>query len=368
MNLNYKYRMYPNKAQANELESIIETHRRLWNYALAEREDHYKTTGKSLSYFTQTKNLTQRRKSDEYLSKCNARSLNLTLRRLEKAFAAFFRRLKEGEKKAGYPRFKARGELTSFAIINGNGCKVVSGDKLSVTGVGMIKVKWHRSLPDDSVVKQVVISKEGSKWYSCFLIETAGNNHVKPCGTGEVGVDLGLETFATTSDGESLGTSRNLEGCIKRIKSLQRKKSRCKRGSARRRKLGNQIASIHASVKNRRSDTHKKTASYLLDSYETVVVEDLNVAGMLKNKHLARRISDAGWAGFVSTLESQAARRGGTVVRVNPAYTSQDCSSCGKRVKKPLSQRSHNCPYCGISLHRDHNAAKNILKKAAAVS
>ena len=186
------------------------------------------------------------------------------------------------------------------------------------------------------------------------------------CGTGIVGVDVGILTFVATSEGEQLGTSKVLAAELRRLRIAQRHLSRCQKGSNRRKIAKEKVAAIHRTIRNTRGWHAYAVANHLLDDNGTIAVEKLNVKGMMQNGNLARSIADASWAGFRQKLESVADARGGTVVAVKAAGTSQECSGCGKTVKKKLSDRVHNCPHCGLVLDRDVNAAINIRNRAIA--
>jgi putative transposase len=176
----------------------------------------------------------------------------------------------------------------------------------------------------------------------------------------ETGIDLGLESFATLADGSQIANPRLLRLAERRLKRAQRRVSRRKQGSHRRRKAIRLLARAHQKVRRGRADFHHKTALALVRRYDTIYHEDLQTANMLRNHHLAKSIADAGWSAFLSILAFKAVCAGKRAVAVPPAYTSQTCSGCGVIVQKGLSVRWHLCPDCGTSLHRDHNAAKNI--------
>ena len=183
----------------------------------------------------------------------------------------------------------------------------------------------------------------------------------------ETGIDVGLESFATLADGAMIHTPRCYRRAERRLKTAQRKVARRKKGSNRRKKAVTLLAKAHQTVKRQRQDFQHKTALALVRQYDTIYHEDLQVANMLKNHHLAKSIQDAGWSMFLSILSFKAACAGRSVVAVPPAYTSQTCSGCGVVVAKGLSVRWHSCPDCGTSLHRDHNAAKNIERAGRAL-
>jgi putative transposase len=209
--------------------------------------------------------------------------------------------------------------------------------------------------------KTVTISHEADGWYvaiSCAEVS------VQPLPlTGETtGIDLGLESFATLADGSQIANPRVFRVVELNLKRAQRRVSRRCKGSHRRKKAVQLLARAHQRVRQARVDFHHKTALAIVRQYDTIYHEDLQTANMVKNHHLAKSIADAGWSGFLSILSFKAAYAGKTVVAVPPAYTSQACSGCGVLVSKGLSVRWHLCPECGTSLHRDHNAALNVLR------
>jgi putative transposase len=223
--------------------------------------------------------------------------------------------------------------------------------------VGRIAIRWSRPL--EGTPKSVTISREADGWYVCISCADVPVQLLESTGQ-ETGIDLGLESFATLADGTMIHTPRCYRKVERRLKTAQRKVSRCKQGSNRRRKAVKLLARAHQQVKQQRQDFQHKAALQLVRQFDTIYHEALQVANMLKNHHLAKSIADAGWSGFLSILAFNAACAGKRVVAVNPAYTSQTCSGCGVVVQKGLSVRWHSCPACGTSLHRDHNAAKNI--------
>jgi putative transposase len=176
----------------------------------------------------------------------------------------------------------------------------------------------------------------------------------------ETGIDVGLTVFLITADGEIIENPRHYRKAENALKKAQRRVSRRKKGSTRRRKAVAWLAKKHQAVKRQRCDFHHKTALALLRQYDTIYLEDLRVANLVNNSRLAKSISDAGWAQFRTILEGKAAYAGRRVIAVPAAYTSQKCSSCGERVEKSLSVRTHICPSCGLVLDRDENAARNI--------
>jgi putative transposase len=356
----YRFRLYPNADQTRELGILLETHRRLWNACLDQRKTTYETEKRSVHYSDQSAWFKAERTANPYFARTNFSSAQATMRRLDKAFVAFFRRSKSGEK-PGYPRFRSRDRYDSVEYpAYGDGIRLV-GNHLRVQHVGQIKTKVHRDV--EGTVKTATIKREGGKWFvilSCELPDVPSVPNGKPA----VGIDVGIEAFLTTSDGERVENPRFLKCELPRLRRLQRTVSRRKKGGKNRCKTVRRVQVLHARVRNLRHDFHHKTSLDLVRSCGLVAVEGLNIRGMLRNHRLARAISDAAWGGFVSILTYKAVSAGSEVVVVNARGTSQECSGCGEVVRKDLSVRQHVCPHCTLSLHRDENAARNILARA----
>lgn len=356
----YKYRLWTNANQDRELGITLESHRRLYNACLDQRKTAYQTEQRSLKYVEQSAWFKQQRLANPYFARLNFSSAQATMRRLDKAFQNFFRRIKQGDGKPGYPRFKGRDHFASIEFpAHGDGIRL-TGDRLRVQHVGTIRVKLHRRV--EGKIKTLTLKREGGKWYvivSCDLGEMPIPLSVLP----PVGIDVGLESFLTTSEGEQEPNPRYLKNELPELRRRQRAHCRKKRGGSNRRKARKRVAKLHARVRNLRREHHHKTALNLVRRYGLIAVERLNIQGMLGNNRLARAISDAGWSGFLSILRAKAESAGCVVVEVDPRGTSQECSGCGTEVRKDLSVRNHVCPHCGLSLQRDHNAALNILAR-----
>jgi putative transposase len=278
------------------------------------------------------------------------------LARLDKTYQAFFRRVQAGEK-AGFPRFKGRNRFHSFTVKEyGNGARLDTGS-LALSKIGRIAVHWSR--PIEGTPKTVTISKEADGWSVAISCAEVPIQPLAPTGR-ESGIDLGLESFATPSDGSRILTPGCYRKAERYLAKCQRRIAKRKKGSNRRRKAVVLLAKAHQMVRRQRKDFHHKTAFTLVRAYDAISHEDLRVANMVRNHRLAKSISDAGWSAFLAIPSFKAAKAGRSVVAVDPAFTSQTCSGCGVMVQKGLSVRWHECPDCGTRLHRDHNAARNI--------
>jgi putative transposase len=359
----FKYKLKPTSEQERELDRVLWHCRRLYNTALEQRKTAYERRKVSISRYEQETELKEIRAEFSEYAAIHSHVLQDALARLDKAFQAFFRRIREGQT-PGYPRFQGRARYNSFTYKEfGNGARLDNGF-LVLSKIGRIALRWSRPL--EGTPKTVTVSREVDGWYVCF---SCAEVPVQPLPTTgqETGIDLGLEAFATLSDGTRILTPACYRKAEAHLKRCQRRMSRRTRGSVRRRKAVTLLAKAHQTVRRQRADFHHKTALALVQENDTIYHEDLQTANMVKNHHLAKSISDAGWSQFLSILSFKAACAGRSVIAVNPAYTSQTCSGCGVVVAKDLSVRWHSCPACGASLHRDHNAAKNIERAGLAL-
>ncbi|SHF49122.1 transposase, IS605 OrfB family, central region [Desulforamulus putei DSM 12395] len=353
----YKYRLYPTKEQSHKMHEICFLCSLVYNQFLEERREAWEIFGVSLSCYEQIKALPIKKEDDPRLKQVFSQVLQDVARRVDKTFRAFFRRVKAGET-PGYPRFKPAQRYNSFTYPQSGFS--LKDNRLVLSKIGPVKIKLHR--PMDGKVKTLTIRRQNGKWYACFSVEI---DAVPLPPTGKVcGIDMGLEKFLTTSNGEMFHNPRQLRQAEKKLKQHQRRVSRRKKGSNRRKKAVRDLARCHEKVANQRRDLHHKVACSLVNRYDMIAIEDLQVKNMTQNHHLAKSIADAGWGNFRLILTSKAESAGRKVVEVDPKHTSQLCSRCGAEVKKKLSQRWHHCPACGLSIDRDVNAAINILKRA----
>jgi putative transposase len=352
----FKYKLKPTPEQERAMEFVVRRCRELYNAALEERRDAWQKCGVSVTVAGQSAELPAVKEVRPEYRDIHSQVLQDVLTRLDRAFQAFFRRVKSGEK-PGYPRFQGANRYNSFTYKQfGNGATLDNGF-LVLSKIGRIAVRWSR--PIEGTPKTITISREADGWYVGFSCADVPTQPLPPTGQ-DTGIDLGLEAFATLADGTRIFCPGWYRKAERRLKTAQRRVSRRKRGSNRRRKAVALLSRAHLKVKRQRQDFHHKVALQLVRQNDTIYHEDLQTANMVKNHHLAKSISDASWSQFLSILAAKAAYAGRRVVAVPPAYTSQTCSGCGVIVSKGLSVRWHTCPDCGTSLHRDHNAAKNI--------
>jgi putative transposase len=355
MRKGYKYRLFPTDAQHQALDAQLGEACRLYNAALQERRDAYQKSGVSLNYYDQANQLKAIRSAGD-CALANFSTCQDILRRVEKTFKAFFRRVKTGQK-AGYPRFKSRRRFDSYTLPSyGDGCRL-TGSRLYIQGVGHLKVKLHR--PVDGAIKTITVKRECDKWYACFSVEVAGKP--LPDNDASTGIDVGLTAFATLADGTAIDNPRYYKRAQARLRLAQRRVARRKCGGKNRRKAVLLLQKAHAKIKNQRADFQHKVARQLVNVYGMIDVEDLHIKGLASGM-LAKSVNDAGWSGFISKLTHKAAEAGRKLVYVDPRGTSQACL-CGAAVRKTLAQRWHQCPECGLSAARDHVSAQLILRQ-----
>jgi putative transposase len=329
--------------------------RHIYNAARGERQDAWRMRGVSVTSSQQKAELPGIKEAMPEYGEVHSQVLQDVVLRVDRAFEAFFRRIRAG-RTPGYPRFHGRDRYNSCTYPQfANGVRLDDGF-LVLSKIGRIGVRWSRPL--EGTPKTVTISREADGWYVCFSCADVPGQPLPATGQ-ETGIDLGIEAFATLSNGTRIFTPGWYRKAERALKTAHRRVSRRKKGSHRRRKAINLLAKAHQKVKRQRRDFHHKTALTLVRQYDAIYHEKLQPASMVKHHHLAKSSSDAGWGAFLTILTHKAACAGRRVIGVNPAYTSVMCSGCGELVSKGLSVRWHSCPDCGTSLHRDHNAAKN---------
>jgi len=353
----YRYRIYPTARQRLAMEAQLRFACELYNAALEQRRDAWRRGRHTVTLFEQFRDLTDVRAAGIGPVEMNCTAMRDPLRRLDRAFEAFFRRL-EGGVKPGYPRFRSSRRYDSLTWADG---WAVRDCRLALQGVGHLKVKWHRELPATAVMRTVTVRNVAGRWYACFSLLLPPRPRVSAGPRAAVGIDLGVQHFLTLSTGDHVAGPRAYRASVRRLRVIQRRLSRQKKGSRRQQTVGLLLARKHDRIRNLRRDHAHKLSHRLVADFALIAVEDLNFRG-LASGFLAKHVSDQGWAAFLTVLEYKAAEAGTRVVRVAPAGTSQVCSSCGKVVKKPLSERTHSCPGCGLVIDRDTNAALNILR------
>jgi putative transposase len=383
----YKFLVRPTGKQAAALSACLEDHRVLCNAALEHRRTAYRKAGVTVRYGDQSGELKHIRADDpDGQGRWSFSSQQATLRRLDKAFQAFFRRLKAGEK-PGYPRFKGRGRFDTVEWPkDGDGCRWDSQPEhptatfVRLQGIGHVRVHQHRCVKGR--VKTISVKREGSRWYVVLSCEDMPAETLPATGA-LVGIDMGVASLVTTSDGEHLDNPRHLEASAGRLAAAQRVLARKKRGSNRRRKAVARVAALHAKVRRQRLDGAHKAALALVRDYDVIVCEDMRIANMTRSASgtiaqpgrnvaqksgLNRSILDAGWGVFLQVLSYKAESAGRELIAVNPANTSRTCARCGHCAKENrLTQAEFRCTACGHAAHADVNAAINILRAGLAL-
>lgn len=348
----FKYRIYPTASQVAALELHLSEACRLYNAALQERRDAWRMQRKSVSFYDQTRQLTEIRSAGDVGIVC-AKTGEQVLRRVDRAFRAFFRRVRSGDR-PGYPRFKSVHSFDSFTAVIGNGATIVDG-RVVIRGVGALKAKWHRPLSGKP--KAVIARREGRRWFVCILV-VGPEVAVAPASELAVGVDLGLTELATLSDGSSVPNDRHAGSAHKIVRRVHRALSRCHRGSKRRRLVAARLQAKRRAVARRRADAHHKATRAIVSRYGYIAVEDLNIRSLARTR-LAKSIHDAAWASFINKLTYKAESAGRVLVKVDPRGTSQACL-CGASVPKTLAVREHVCHECGLVAPRDLVSAQLI--------
>ena len=351
----YKYRIYPTRNQTTLLNQELAAASRLYNAALEQRRAAWKRRHLSLSYLDQASELKGLRASD-IRTPANFSACQDVLRRLDKAFQAFFRRLKKGDK-PGFPRFRSKDRYDSLTFPSyGDGCRIRQNSKLYLQGIGEVRVKWHRQITGK--IKTVTVCHQAGHWNVCFSVEY--EPEALPPTDNEVGIDVGLQHFAALSTGDLIPNPRWYRSAEKRLRRAQRKVARRLKRSSGRRKAIRELQQVHRRIANRRSDFVHKLSRQIVNGNQLIAVEDLNIDSLSKGM-LAKQVHDAGWRSFLQKLTVKAEEAGRQVVEVNPAGTSQRCL-CGNEVRKTLAVREHRCPECGLVAPRDVVSARLILR------
>jgi putative transposase len=340
--------------------------RLVWNKTLSERNHRYSTNGTRTSYRQTDSALTAWKRTAElaFLSEVPSVPLQQTLRHQHTAFQNFF------AGRARRPRFKARTGRQS-AHYTRSAFRMRDGTLMLAKASAPLRFVWSFGIDVTEVdPTMVVVSREADcRWYVTFAVDTDAPAQTAPIGK-VVGVDLGLTDFLVTSDGERIANPRNLARKAHNLASYQRRLARCQRGSSNRSKAKIKVARAHRKVRNARRDFLHRTTTTLVRSADVIAIEDLSVKNMVRNRYLARAISDAGWGEFRRQLEYKCRRAGRTLVVIDRWYpSSKTCSACGYAlIELKLATRHWTCPDCRTRHDRDLNAAKNILAAGRAVA
>lgn len=357
----YKYRIFPSKKQINIMSQWLSECRWLYNYFLEERKNSYEKERKSLNYYSQAVSIVKLKQKRPNLNSVYSQVLQNVAVRVDLTFKAFFRRVKAKEK-PGYPRFKGFDRYDSFTFPQ-TGFKVID-DRVKLSKIGSVRIKLHR--PIEGIIKTCTIRRQANKWYACFSCECEPNP--LPISDKAVGIDVGLESFATLSNKEKIKNPRFFKTEQKALAKAQKKLSKQKNGSLERKKAKKVVIRVHERISNRRHNFIHQEARKLVNRFGIICIEKLKVKDMMDNHtktfghKLNKSIADVAWSQFAQQLFFKAEYAGRKVIAINPRGTSQICSQCGAVVKKELSVRWHNCPICGLSIHRDYNSSLNILR------
>ena len=358
MRKTFLYRAKINKQTEANCNQWLELCRNLYNQSLEQKIKTYKEKGESISAYTQMSQLPVLRKSSAEYRAVGSQVLQDVIQRLDKTYKSFFQRVKQGNGKVGFPRFKSRNRYDSFTLKQ-TGWKLECR-YLYVKNVG--KFKLFLSRPIEGNIKTVTIRRSSTgKWFVSFSCD---NILVKEFSKtiAEIGIDVGIKNFLVDSQGNSVENPKYFRQSEKRLQCKQRSLCRKKKGSNRRSKSRILVAKAHEKISNQRKDFLHKVANKYINNFQIIYIEDLNIKGMMRNRHLSKSISDSSWGMFFRLLTEKAEGATRQIVKVPPHNTSQICSACGEKVPKSLSVRAHYCPFCNTVLDRDHNASLNILR------
>lgn len=361
----YKFRIYPNKTQELQIQKNFGCYRFVYNQYLAKRIELYKIDKASMNYYECANDLKRLKQEFDWLKESDSTSLQSSLKDLDVAYQNFFRRIKQGDSKAGFPKFKSkkhnRKSYKSKCVSN----NVQVLDKhIKLPKLGLVKCKVSKQI-EGRILSATVSQNPSGKYFVSVCCTDVDILQYSPTGA-VIGIDLGIKDFAITSDEETISNPKFLRKSEKKLAKLQRKLSRKQIGSNNRNKARLKVARQHEKISNQRSDFLRKLSTRLIKEYDLICLEDLQVKNMVKNHRLARSIADVSWSEFVRQLQYKADWRGKVIQKIDKFYpSSQLCSDCGYRFvgTKDLGVREWVCPECGVIHDRDINASQNILNE-----
>lgn len=359
MRKTFKYRLYPTAKQKKALQASLDACRWVYNETLETRKQAWEERKESISRYDTSNLLTEWKRDNPSLENAYSQCLQNVTLRVDLAFRSFFRRVKAGES-PGYPRFRSFDRYDSFTFPQ-SGFTLIE-DRLKLSKIGSVRIKKHREI--EGGIKTLTIRRTNDKWYACFSCEV--EPVPLPVSDKVVGVDVGLNSFATLSTGEKINNPRFLKTDTKKLAKAQKRLSKANKGTPDRKKQCKKVSRLHEKIANRRTDFAHKLSRNLVNKYQVIAFEKLNIKGMMSNQtkvfgyKLNKSIGDVAWNQFMQFTTYKAECAGRQVIFVNPRNTSKRCSRCGQIVEKTLADRVHRCS-CGLVLDRDENAAINIL-------